>query len=155
MVRAAALESFARTPGAVEVIVERLGDRAKRVRAAAIRELRIRRADAAWHSVAERLGDENEWPVVISEGIAYVRELCVRQGDEALSLVVDRGLKPKPWLPDVDLAANALEALSHLGGPVAESAIRAASSPDAPAILRENAERAARRTEHCSTGPKE
>jgi HEAT repeat protein len=155
MVRAAAVESLSHVPKATGVVVDRLQDGSKIVRAAAIRVLRIRRDRAAWNSVEDRLRDDDEWPAVISEGISFVRELCIREGAEALSAVVDRGLKPRPWLPDVDLAARALEALSLLGGPTAESVFRAASSPAAPAIIRENAERAARRTEHCSPVPED
>jgi hypothetical protein len=99
--------------------------------------------------VEKRLLDEGEWPVVMTEAVSFARRLCISRSAKTLRQVVDRGLKPEPWMPDVDLAALALETLVHIGAPEAESAIRAASSPAAPALLRTTADRAANSQDRC------
>jgi HEAT repeat protein len=152
MVRAAAVEGLAGVmgSGSTRVLLEALRDPAEVVRAAAVRSLAQRKEKSAWESVEKRLQDEEEWPVVIAEAIGFARELCLQESAAALRQVVARGIEPGAWEKDVELAAQAVEALALIGGPEARAAIKAASGADAPALLRATARRAGRSSARCA-----
>ncbi len=155
MVRAAAVTALAEIdePGTGDVLLDALGDPAKIVRAAAVRSLAGRKAKGTWKSVAERLQDEGEWPIVMAEAIGFARSLCLTDALPALRRVVNRGLEPDAWEKDVELAAQAIEAVAIIGGPEARTILKAAAAPTAPALLRVTAKRAARGKERCEPVP--
>jgi len=151
MVRAAAVTALAGVdePGTGGVLLDALGDPAKSVRAAAVRSLARRRETDAWNRVAERLQDEDEWPVVMAEAIGFARALCLADALPVLRRVVNRGLQPGAWEKDVELAAQAIETLALTGGPEVRSTLEAAMAPTAPALLRATAKRASRSRKRC------
>jgi hypothetical protein len=100
--------------------------------------------------VRQRLDDENEWPTVVTEAVQFARDLCIRDAAKPLLAVLRRGLKPNAWEPDVEVALVALEAVRHLGGDPAKSAIAMASSPAAPAGFKAAARLAEQQKPECS-----
>jgi hypothetical protein len=151
MVRAAAVEALTgvKGVGSSRVLSQALGDPAKVVRAAAVRSLAGRKEKGAWDKVAKRLQDEGEWPVVMTEAIAFARKLCLGESVAVLRQVVERGLEPRAWEKDVELAAQAVETLALIGSPEALLAVKEASAPGAPPLLRVTAKRAGRGGERC------
>jgi hypothetical protein len=136
MVRAAALESVAAQPGAEPVLRKGVGDASRIGRAAAIRGLITARVRGAWPLVAARLEDKEEWPEVLTEGVRFAADLCIREADKVLLRLLERGIKPDAWEPDAELGVQALEALLRLGGEAAKRATRLANSRTAPASFR-------------------
>lgn len=149
MVRAAAARALADDPAARPVMRAAVTDRARKVRAAAIEALTEARAREAWPVVRERLEDEDEWPEVLSAAIAYARTLCVHEAAAPLAKLVDRVFEPKVWAPDMDVAVEAVGALTSLGGERAEQALQRAGADRAPAALRGAVERAAEHADRC------
>ena len=150
LVRASAVEAIARAAGARDVVRRALDDDAKGVRAAALRALTLRRDRGVLAAVGARMQDEDEWPEVLVEAIAYARALCTAELVEALAGVVRRGMRPNAWAPDVDVAVRAVEALASIGGDDADAVVRRAQSEVAPAALRIAAARAQALSHGCS-----
>lgn len=149
LVRARAVKALAPHPRARPVVRSALGDRAEQVRAAAIGALARARDRGAWPSIASRLTDDDEWPSVISAGVAFARELCVAEAREPLIAVLRRGIRPNAWAPDVDVAVEALGALVDLGGEAAREALTIAGRPSSPPQLRAAAQRARTAAPRC------
>ncbi len=125
---------------------EGLRDPARQVRAASLRALGALSSGLSaeeraqnWQAAAERLNDGDEWPEVVSAGIALAESECNLAAGAALDAVLRRALVPRPWDPDIDVAALALRAALRIGAPEAESMLRRASSELAPAALRHSA----------------
>jgi HEAT repeat protein len=136
MVRAAALDAVASQPGAEPVLRKGVGDASRIGRAAAVRGLTKARIRGAWPLVKARLEDKEEWPEVLTESVRFAAALCIREADEVLLRLLERGIKPDAWEPDADLAVQALEALLKLGGQAAKKATRLANSPTAAPSFR-------------------
>lgn len=149
MVRVAAIEAIALQPGAEKVLREAVGDRRRRVRAAAIDGLARAGVKSAWPLVEEKLTDDEEWPEVASAAVRYVRTLCVREAEDALLATLERGMRPDAWEPDVRLALEAFGALAALGGEGARRARTLATTPAAPEGFRATARRASRERPAC------
>jgi hypothetical protein len=150
MVRAAALDGLIDDPNGMSMLVRATEDPAKIVRATAIRTLLARADRLAWSAVERRLLDDNEWPRVNAEAVAFAKELCVAEAETALKKILDRGLQPKAWLPDVELAASALDALIALKGKEnSQSLIESALAPFAPASIQAVAKQADRYEQPC------
>jgi hypothetical protein len=151
MVRAAAVEALWDRAGAENVVRGAIRDRSARVRRMALGAV-TRRADReAWPLVRARLLDGDEWPQVTAAALTYVRELCLVEADEAVGVVLQRGLAPSAWQPDVDVAALAVDVALAIGGGTAEQARQLESRPDAPAALRAALQRARERPAACAS----
>ncbi|MGD8863013.1 MAG: HEAT repeat domain-containing protein [Myxococcales bacterium] len=151
MVRAAALDALSGIDGASAAWLAALDDRAKLVRAAAVRGLTRARARDAWPQVKARLLDDDEWPEVVTEGIAFVRAMCVQDGAGVLLSILRRGLKPDAWEPDRDVSAVAFQALLDLGGEPAKAAISAVGGRHAPPGYRAAIERTSQAKPACAS----
>jgi hypothetical protein len=152
MVRAAALGGLVNDPNGKSVLIRAIEDPAKIVRATAIRTLLARADRLAWPSIERRLLDDNEWPRVNAEAIAFVKELCIVEAETALMKILERGLQPRAWLPDVELAASALDALIALKGKEkSQSLIESALVPFAPASIQAVAKQAERYGQPCKS----
>lgn len=141
MVRRAAVEALWDRGSHVDVVRGAIRDRSPRVREAALAAVTRRMDRAAWPLVRARLLDRDEWPEVTVAALGFVRALCVTEAEEAVAAVLERGLAPSAWQPDVDVAAVAADVALALGGPSAEVARGFATRPDAPAALRAVAQR--------------
>ena len=141
MVRAAGLVALGRSARVRPVVRAAVGDPAQLVRAAAIALLDPDDAQD-WALIAGVLQDDDEWPKVIRAGLAAAVERCRPDAIDALAAVADRGLRPNPWAPDVELGAEAIEVAARIGGPAARALLERAASPVAPAPYRNAAERA-------------
>lgn len=150
LVRAAALSALPNVASGIATMQEALADASPIVRAAAIRSLRRVRAAAAWPSVKVLVANAEEFPEVISDGIAYARALCIQAAAPTLQEVVQRGLRPEAWTTDQELALSALEALTHLGGAHAKWAEGHAGAPMVPASVRAAATRAVQQPVACT-----
>ena len=94
------------------------------VRAAAIGALAAARDWDAWDAVEDRLAAEKEWPVVLEAAVLFAETRCRPDAVEVLGEVVDRAQRPRPWQPDVEIAARAIRALAAIGGEEATEIIR-------------------------------
>lgn len=149
LVRAAAMEALGDRRTGIRALTDGVSDPAKVVRATAIRVLARQKERGAWQAVQKRLQDGDEWPEVTTEAVVYTKTLCIPEAAASLKWLVDRGLAANAWLPDVEVAAVALETLGYIGGPQAIRAYQAASSPAAPAVLQTAAKLAAKYHEPC------
>ena len=104
---------------------------------------------AAWPVVKARLEDDNEWPEVTTEAIAYAGALCVQDAADTLVAIVKRGARPDAWEPDVRTGLEALGALAALGGEAAKQGRAAASTPIAPEAFRTTAKRSEQEKPSC------
>jgi hypothetical protein len=141
MVRAAAYEALALDPQARAALQRGLEDKAKVVRAAALRGLVTARAAEAWPAVEQRLRDEDEWPEVVLVAMEFARVLCVQPAAEPLAERLVQALKPNAAPFEAELGAPAFEALVALGGEAAARAIQIAGRPTAPVGLKAMAKR--------------
>lgn len=148
--RAAAVEALAGAPDAGDVIREAVGDPNQGVRAAAVEALARRGDRTAWPLVRGRLLDGDEWPAVLSAGIAYAAEVCVPEAVPALRRLVSRSGRPDAWDPDVGVAVAAVAALGHLPGDAALETLREADSDLAPPAIRAAARRALAERDPCA-----
>jgi hypothetical protein len=149
LVRSAALQALPDSDASRSTMQEALRDRSPIVRAAAIRALRRVRAGQAWPAVQPLVANAEEFPEVISDGIAYARALCLAAASGTLQDVVKRGLRPEAWTADQELALGALEALTQLGGEHAKWAQQHSNLPMVPASMRTAAERAVSHPVQC------
>ncbi|MBN1654292.1 MAG: hypothetical protein JXA30_11025 [Deltaproteobacteria bacterium] len=150
MVRAAAVSELVSDPNAGKTIVRAIDDPAKIVRAAAIKTLLARKERRAWRVIEKRLLDDNEWPRVLAEAIAFAKELCIVESVDSLKRVFDRGLQPQSWLPDAELAASALDAIMFLKGKDgSKSFLESASVSFAPPSLQAVVKQANRYSKPC------
>lgn len=150
MVRAAALGGLVDDPNGKTVLVRAIEDPAKIVRARAIRTLLARADRLVWPAIERRLLDDNEWPRVNAEAVAFVKELCIVEAETALNKILNRGLQPQAWLPDVELAASALDALIVIKGKEnSQSLIESALTPSVPAAIQAVAKQADRYGPRC------
>lgn len=149
LVREASMLALASDPQATPVLLAGIADPSENVRAAAIRALAARNERSAWSAVAKRLRNDDEWPVVLSAGVAFAGKLCLAEAPAALEAVVDRALRPDPWAPDVDVAIEAIDTLAAIGGPGADAVLKKASAESAPSALREAVARARKLGKRC------
>ncbi len=126
-VRAGAIRALGGVDAARPIVEAGLRDRAERVRAAAVEAFTARRDRAAWPRIAERIRDEDEWPVVTDAAIAYARELCIEGAVDVLRVVIERAERPRAWDPDLTSATLATEALAAIGTPEARAVLTAAA----------------------------
>jgi HEAT repeat protein len=141
MVRAAAYEALALDPSARRALERGLEDKAKSVRASALRGLVTARVAEAWPAVEQRLRDEDEWPEVIVVAMEFARALCVQAAADPLLERLVQALKPNAAPFEAELGAPAFEALAQLGGQAAERAVQIANRPTAPVGLKAMAKR--------------
>lgn len=153
MVRAAAYEALGKLPNTSEVLQGGVGDRAKSVRAAALRALTAARFTDAWPVVEKALRDDNEWPEVTVEAAAYARALCIQEAREPLVDLLVRALNPNAAPFEAEVGGPVFEALCDLGGEAAASAQKIAARPTSPPGLKAMAKRAAARAPACATAP--
>ena len=149
MVRAKAVAALADDPRALPVVRAAVEDRSKAVRAAAIRALTEARDRESIARVAARLEDGEEFAEVWSAAIAYARALCVPELVEPIVEVLRRGMRPNAWATDVEVAVEAVHALSLLGGEDADEALDRAASDLAPPAIRAAAHQARRTVQNC------
>lgn len=142
MVRAAAIEALGPVARARPLVRRAVRDRHERVRAAAIRALAAQEDWGAWEVVEDRLSAEKEWPVVLEASVAFAEARCQPDAVDVLGEVIDRAQRPRPWQPDVEVAARAVRALAAIGGEEAEELIRRAASDLSPQMIRIAAEAA-------------
>lgn len=142
MVRAAGIRALGSSEPVKPVIRAAVGDPSAMVRAAAVMLLDPNVADD-WALVETVLRDDDEWPEVIRAGLDAATRRCRPDSIEALSAVADRGLRPNPWAPDVEVGAEAVAIAARIGGDAARALIERAASPVAPAPYRNAAEHAA------------
>jgi hypothetical protein len=146
LVRAGALAALgdagpahaARVTGA---LLAGIGDAKEAVRAAAIDALARRGERAATDRVRARLADADEWPVVTTAALGYVRATCAFEAAPEVLAVLGRGLRPGAWAPDVDAGVLALDTAVALGGQARRDALQVASRASAPEAVRAAAER--------------
>lgn len=172
MVRAGALRSL---QSDTDLVVRRLDrDRAPEVRATAIDILRERglsqiprEGDGSgsgnaveegatqspeqrvWPAVMARLHDGDEWPVVVRAALRFTEARCHEDALPALEDVIKRAYRPRPWAPDLDLAAQALRIAIAIAPEAAADWVQRAAANDAPPSLQIVA-RAAESVERCS-----
>lgn len=132
MVREAAVSALWDRPDARRAVRRAVRDNSPRVRRASIVALTRAGDRGAWPLVEARLEDDDEWPQVSVAALEYVRDLCVQDAGEAVLGVVERGMQPDAWAPDVDVAAAAIDLALVLGGETAERALVLSRRPDAP-----------------------
>ncbi|HJL07516.1 MAG TPA: HEAT repeat domain-containing protein [Polyangiaceae bacterium LLY-WYZ-15_(1-7)] len=144
LVRASGLRALEEVERARPVVRAAVRDRSRHVRAAAIDTLRDAGDAEAWPRIRERMEDDDEWPLVTRAGVAYVRARCLEEGIPALGAVLERALVANPWLPEIEAAAEAVEALAAIGGAAAEPWLERAASDLAPAAVRQAAEQRGR-----------
>ncbi len=142
MVRAAAVTAIGPQPRARPVVRRAVRDRHEVVRAAAIGALAAAEDWSAWELVEDRLSTEREWPVVLEAGVAFAEARCSEEAVEVLGEVIERAQRPRPWQPDVEVAARAVRALAAIGGEEATELIRRAASDLSPQMIRIAAEAA-------------
>lgn len=150
MVRAAAYEVLAQQAGTGATLQGGVEDRAKSVRAAALRGLTAARVATAWPTVEKVLRDDNEWPEVTIEAAAYARALCVQKAREPLVDLLVRSLKPNAEPFEAEVGGPVFEALADLGGEAAADAQRIAARPTSPPGLKAMAKQAAARKPACA-----
>jgi hypothetical protein len=122
-------------------LVAALGDPKETVRAAALEALTRRRERGAVAAVRARLADGDEWPIVTTAALGFVRATCAGEAAPEVLATLARGLRPQAWAPDVETALTALEVAVALGGASRAEALTLASRPSAPEALRLAAER--------------
>ena len=149
MVRAKAVAALADDPRALPVVRAAVDDPSKAVRAAAIRALTAARDRESVARVAARLEDGEELAEVWSAAIDYARTLCVRELAEPIAEVLRHGMRPNAWATDVEVAVEAVHALSLLGGEEADDALDRAASELAPPAIRAAAHQARRTVQNC------
>ncbi len=142
MVRAAAVVALAPMARARPVVRRAVRDRHEVVRAAAIAALAAQEDWGAWALVEDRLTTEKEWPVVLEASVVFAEARCDPDAVDALGEVIERAQRPRPWQPDVEVAARAVRALAAIGGEEAEELIRRAASDLSPQMIRIAAEAA-------------
>ncbi|MFK7987226.1 MAG: HEAT repeat domain-containing protein [Sandaracinaceae bacterium] len=136
MVREAAISALWDRPEARRVVRRGIRDRSALVRRASIRAA-IRAGDEeAWPLVRARLMDDDEWPQVSVAGLRFVRTFCIQEAAETLMTVIERGLEPDPWAPDLDVAAVAVDLALRLGSDIAAQVVARVDRPEAEAALR-------------------
>jgi hypothetical protein len=150
MVRAAAYEVLAKHAGTGATLQGGVLDRAKSVRAAALRGLTSARVATAWPAVEKVLRNDNEWAEVTIEAAAYVRALCVQAAREPLVDLLVRALKPNAEPFEAEVGGPVFEALAELGGEAAADAQRIAARPTSPPGLKAMAKQAAARKPACA-----
>jgi hypothetical protein len=150
MVRAAAYDSLAKHPAAGATLQAGVEDRAKSVRAAALRALTTARVTSAWPAVEKVLRNDNEWPEVTIEAAAYARALCVQQAREPLVELLVRAINPNAAPFEAEVGGAVFEALAELGGEAAADAQRVAGRPTSPPGLKAMAKQAAARKADCA-----
>ena len=142
MVRAAAVTALGPHTRARPVVHRAVRDRHEAVRAAAIVALTAAEDWNAWERVEDRLQTEKEWPVVLEAAVAFAEARCQPDAVDVLGEVIDRAQRPRPWQPDVEVAARAVRALAAIGGEDATEIIRRAASDLSPQMIRIAAEAA-------------
>jgi len=142
IVRAAAVSALGPHPRARPVVRRAVRDRHEVVRAAAIGALAAAEDWQAWEAVEERLAAEKEWPVVLEAAVTFAEARCRPDAVEILGEVIERAQRPRPWQPDVEVAARAVRALAAIGGEEAAELIRRAGSGLSPQMIRIAAEAA-------------
>jgi hypothetical protein len=154
MVRAAAYDALAMHAGTGATLQGGVEDRAKSVRAAALRGLTTARVATAWPAVDKVLRNDNEWAEVTIEAAAYTRALCVQAAREPLVALLVRALKPDAAPFEAEVGGPVFEALTELGGEAAADAQRIAARPTSPPGLKAMAKQAAARKPACAAaGP--
>lgn len=141
MVRAAGVDALGSAEEVRPIIRAAVRDPASLVRARALALLDPNNAED-WALVIEVLNDDDEWPRVIRAGLAAASQRCNADSIPALTAVAERGLRPSPWAPDVEVGAEAVEIAARIGGREAQRLIERAADPVAPAPYRNAAERA-------------
>lgn len=136
MVRATAVSALFNRPAGRDTVRRAIRDRSPRVRTAALEGATRANDRAVVPLVRARLEDDNEWPQVTNAALTYVRDLCVREAGPSVIAVIERGLAPSPWAPDVDVAAVAVELAVILGGATRARAAELLADPTAPASMR-------------------
>jgi hypothetical protein len=150
MVRAASYEALAKLPGTGATLQAGVEDRAKSVRAAALRGLTAARVATAWPAVEKVLRNDNEWAEVTIEAAAYARTLCVQAAREPLVKLLVRALKPDAAPFEAEVGGPVFEALAELGGEAGAEAQRIAARPTSPPGLKAMAKQAASRKPACA-----
>lgn len=150
MVRAAAYDALAKHAGTGATLQGGVEDRAKSVRAAALRGLTTARVATAWPAVEKVLRNDNEWAEVTIEAAAYARALCVQAAREPLVDLLVRALKPDAAPFEAEVGGPVFEALTALGGEPAADAQRIAARPTSPPGLKAMAKQAAARKPACA-----
>ncbi|MBO6938699.1 MAG: HEAT repeat domain-containing protein [Deltaproteobacteria bacterium] len=142
IVRAAAVTALGPHERARPVVKRSVRDRHELVRSAAIAALAAAEDWSAWELVEDRLSAEREWPVVLEAGVAFAEARCDEDAIDVLGAVIERAQRPRPWQPDVEVAARAVRALAAIGGEEAAELIRRAASDLSPQMIRIAAEAA-------------
>jgi hypothetical protein len=153
LVRQAAIENLPDSDQARTLFVSVLSDRTPAVRAAAVHALYRVRDVGAWSKIQPLVANGEEFPEVISEGVAFAKGLCVTASIPTLQAVVTRGIRPEAWTGDQDLALSALDALSAFGGDAAVWARDHAVSPLVPKEMQMAAAAAAQKPASCHLSP--
>lgn len=141
LVRVAAFESLPDSTQARVVMRGGVRDRVPAVRSAAVAALqRVGDREAWTAAVQARVAARDEYPEVISSGITFARELCIKAAGPTLREVAERGLKPDAWDPDRQLAVEAIRALQHLQGGAAVGTLAARAGPGVVQQMQADAE---------------
>lgn len=141
MVRAAGVRALGSAEPVRPIIRAAVGDPAASVRSAAVGLLDPNDAED-WALIETVLRDDDEWPEVIRVGLEAATARCRPDAVEVLTVVAERGLRPNPWAPDVEVGAEAVTIAARIGGEAARALIERAASSVAPAPYRNAAEHA-------------
>ncbi|MFW5925875.1 MAG: HEAT repeat domain-containing protein, partial [Myxococcota bacterium] len=149
LVRQEGVRALADHPEALPVLRAAVHDPAAAVRRTAIATLTEVGDREAWGRVRKRLGDAGDDRAVRSAGIEFARRLCIEEAVGELGAIVDEGLSPDATPGQHDLAAEAVRALTALGGPEAGAVLERAGDERAPALLRTTVGRAREHEPRC------
>jgi len=142
MVRARILDEAPDGGSDAPLAITGLRDGAPLVRVAAIRALSRSGRASAWAEVAKLVVSNDEWPTVMSAALEFAAHACIAGAVPELRKVLQRGLKPNAWSPDVDLAMEAIDVLGRIGTPEAHAVLATVQRADQPPPVRQAAARA-------------
>lgn len=142
MVRARILDEAPEERSDAPLAMAGLRDGSPQVRVAAIRALSRSGRASAWPEVAKLVVSNDEWPTVMSAALEFAAHACIGAAVPELRKVLQRGLKPNAWSPDVDLAMEAIDVLGRIGTPEAHAVLATVQRADQPPPVRQAAARA-------------